>query len=89
MKEMIIAFVLALGFSCAIFGSKSVSSPFPVSIRNAEAREKSAEVADKKNITIGEVKVVDSDHEALAATEVKESGSQDGSIQFPAFGRFE
>ena len=89
MKEMVIAFILALGFSCAIFGSKSISSPAPVSIRNCEVIEKSAEVAEKKNITIGEVKVVDSDREALAATEVKESGTQNNNIQFPAFGRFQ
>ncbi|MDX2105130.1 MAG: hypothetical protein SFY67_01900 [Candidatus Melainabacteria bacterium] len=89
MKEMIIAFVLALGFSCAIFGSKSISSPQGTSIRNAVCQEDKPDIAEKKDITIGEVKVVDSDYEALAATQVKESGSQDSNIRFPAYGRFE
>lgn len=89
MKEMLIAFILALGFSCAIFGSKSISSPTGASVRNAVCKDETPDIAEKKDITIGEVKVVDSDYEARSATQVKESGSQDSDIRFPAFGRFE
>ncbi len=88
MKEMLIAFILALGFSCAIFGSKSISSPTGTSVRNAVCKDETPDIAEKKDITIGEVKVVDSDYEARTATQVQESGSQSSNIRFPAYGRF-
>jgi len=89
MKEVVIAFILALCFSCVLAGYQTASSPIPTAIRELAVVEHQNEPAEIGNIMIGESKVVNSDFEPLTITEVKTSGSKSSSIRFPQFGKFE
>lgn len=89
MKEIVLAFILALCFSCVLAGYQTATSPIPTAIREMSVIEHQPEPAEVSNIMVGESKVVDSDFEPLTITEVKTSGNKNCSIRFPQFGKIE
>lgn len=89
MKEIVVAFILALCFSCVLAGYQTATSPIPTAIRELAVIENQPEPAEVGNIMVGESKVVDSDFEPLTITEVRTSGSKNSSIRFPQFGKVE
>lgn len=89
MKEFLIAFIIVLIFSCTFGGYQGTSFAMPITIRPMNVVEHTPDVAEMGAGQIGELKMVDSDFEPLAVTEVKKSGPRNANIRFPAFGRFE
>ena len=89
MKEFLIAFIIVFCFSCVLGGYQANSSPTPVVIRPMNIKEHIYDVAKMEAGQVGELKLVDSDFEPLAVTEVRAHGSRNANIRFPQFGRFE
>lgn len=86
MKEIIIAFVLALSISCAIGGFQNAKKPLAVGISNAQVKD-AAISTEKKDIMVGELQMVNVAKTSRAATSVKETGCSD-CIDFPKWGSF-
>ncbi len=87
MKEILIATIIAVIFSCSIATYQPASQAKCVGIYNVEASD-GAISAEQKNIQVGELKLVNQDAFSRAATKVKANGSSTCGIDFPQAARY-
>lgn len=82
MKEILIATIIALIFSCSLAAYQPASQAKAVGVFSVEASD-AAISAEVKNIQVGELKLVNCDALSRVATQIKSDGSSSCGIQFP------